>query len=94
MVKRFPTLTNSADRHLVAHSSLSSSLMITDYQTWSGHVLNYNKHMIKRNKDTTSYLMYSSKKNSYIFIEENAFENDVWKMASIFLGLNVLSLFP
>ena len=28
--------------------------------------------------------------NSYIFIEENAFQNVVWKMATIFLGLNVL----
>ena len=28
--------------------------------------------------------------NSYIVIEENAFENVVWKMASIFLGLNEL----
>ena len=28
--------------------------------------------------------------NSYIFIQENPFENVVWKMACIFLGLNVL----
>ena len=37
-------------------------------------------------------LQWNFNKNSYIFIEENAFENVVWKMASIFLGLNVLSL--
>ena len=30
-------------------------------------------------------------RNSYIFIQENASENVVWKMAAICLGLNVLS---
>ena len=30
-------------------------------------------------------------RNSYIFMQENAFENVVWKMAAICLGLNVLS---
>ena len=29
--------------------------------------------------------------NSYIPIQENAFENPVWKMAVICLGLNVLT---
>ena len=29
-------------------------------------------------------------RNSFIFIPENAFENVVWKMAAICLGLNVL----
>ena len=35
-------------------------------------------------------LQWNLKRNSYIFIEENALENVVWKMASICLGLNVL----
>ena len=29
--------------------------------------------------------------NSNIFIQENAFENVIWKMAAICLGLNVLN---
>ena len=29
--------------------------------------------------------------NSYIFFQENAFENIVWKMAAICLGLNVVN---
>ena len=32
---------------------------------------------------------WNLKRNSYIFTEENAFENVVWKMAAICLGLNV-----
>ena len=35
-------------------------------------------------------LQWNFNKNSYIFIEENAFENVVWKMTAIYLGLNVL----
>ena len=37
-------------------------------------------------------LQWNFHKNAYIFIEENDFENVVWKMASIFLGLNVLTI--
>ena len=33
-------------------------------------------------------------RNLYIFIQENTFENVVWKMAAICLGLNVLILLP
>ena len=33
-------------------------------------------------------LQWNLNQNQYIFIQENAFENDVWKMA-ICLGLNV-----
>ena len=32
-------------------------------------------------------------RNLYIFIQENAFENDLWKMATICLGLNVLNVY-
>ena len=40
----------------------------------------------RRNK-----LQWNFNRNSYIFIQENAFENVVWKMAAVFcLGLNVL----
>ena len=32
-------------------------------------------------------------RNWYIFIQENIFENDVWEMAAIFIGINVLSVY-
>ena len=35
-------------------------------------------------------LQWNLNQISYIFIQENAFENVVWKMPSICLGLNVL----
>ena len=37
-------------------------------------------------------LQWNLNRNPYIFIQENAFENVVWKMAAICLGLNVLIL--
>ena len=43
------------------------------------------------NRTLRNKLQWNFNKNSYIFIEENAFENVVWKMVSIFLGLNVLN---
>ena len=36
-------------------------------------------------------LQWNLNRNQYIFIQENAFENVVWKMAAICLGLNVLN---
>ena len=36
-------------------------------------------------------LLWNFDQNSYISIEENAFQNVVWKMTAIFLGLNVLT---
>ena len=36
-------------------------------------------------------LLWNLKRNSYIFIQENAFQNVVWELASICLGLNVLN---
>ena len=53
------------------------------------HYLNQCRNIVDwtlRNK-----LQWNFKRNSYIFIQENAFENVVWKMAAICLGLNVLS---
>ena len=38
-------------------------------------------------------LQWNLNRNEYIFIQENAFENVVWKMAAICLGLNVLKLY-
>ena len=38
-------------------------------------------------------LQWNFNRNLYIFIQENAFENVVWKMAAISLGLNVLNRF-
>ena len=35
-------------------------------------------------------LQWNLNRNEYIFIQENAFENVVWKLAAICLGLNVL----
>ena len=43
------------------------------------------------NWTSSNKLRWNFNQNSYIFVEENAFENVVWKMASIFLGLNVLT---
>ena len=34
---------------------------------------------------------WNGNQNSYIFIKENPFQYVVWKMAAIFLGLNLLS---
>ena len=34
-------------------------------------------------------LQWNLKQNSYIFIQENAIENVVYKMAAIYLSLNV-----
>ena len=40
-------------------------------------------------------LQWNFNRNSYIFIQENPFQNVVWKMAAICLGLNLLnSLWP
>ena len=47
----------------------------------SWHIINSNL----RNK-----LQWNFRHNSCIFIQENAFENVVWKMAAICLGLNVI----
>ena len=57
---------------------------------WSApsHYLNQSWNIVNwtlRNK-----LQWNFNHNSYIFIDENAFENVVWKMAAIFLGLNLL----
>ena len=57
---------------------------------WSApsHYLNQSWNIVNwilRNK-----LQWNLNRNSYIFIQENAFENVVWKMAAIFLGLNAL----
>ena len=38
-----------------------------------------------------SKLQWNFNRNSYIFIQENASEYVVWKMAAIFPGLNVLT---
>ena len=54
----------------------------------SSHYLNQCWNIVNwtlRNK-----LQWNLKRNSYIFIQENAFENGVCEMASICLGLNVL----
>ena len=50
-------------------------------QCW--HILNWNL----RNK-----LQWNLNRNPFIFIQENAFENVVWKMAAICLSLNVLMI--
>ena len=42
------------------------------------------------NSNLRNKLQWNFKQNSYIFIQENAFENVVWKMAAIFFSLNVL----
>ena len=49
-------------------------------QCWN--IINWNL----RNK-----LQWNFNRNSYNFIHENAFENVVWKMAAICVGLNVLN---
>ena len=40
---------------------------------------------------TRSNLQWNHKQNSYIFIQEHAFENVLCEMASFFLGLNMLT---
>ena len=48
------------------------------------------KPLSKRMLENWNKLQCNFSKNSCIFIQENAFENVVWEMAFIFLGLNVL----
>ena len=58
---------------------------------WWSHYLNLWWNFVNwtpRNK-----LQSNFNQNSNIFIEQNAFENVVWKMMAIFLGLNVLKRF-
>ena len=50
-----------------------------------------NKCWIIVNWTTTNKLQWNFNRNSNIFIQENAFENVVCEMASICLGLNVLT---
>ena len=50
-----------------------------------------NQYWIIVNWTTTNKLQWNVNRNSNIFIQENAFENVVCEMASICLGLNVLT---
>ena len=60
------------------HISVSQ---LTSIGSYNGNIVNWNL----RNK-----LQWILKRNSYIFIKENTFENVVCEMAPVFLGLNVL----
>ena len=55
----------------------------------SSHYLNQCWHIV--NLTLGNKLQWNLNRNWYVFFQENAFENVVWKMAAICLGLNVLN---
>ena len=54
------------------------------------HYLNHCWNIV--NLTLGNKLQWNLNRNEYIFIQDNAFENVVWKMAAISLGLNMLKL--